>query len=280
MKLPQLIIASLALGVHASSGAIVSLTATGATPASAVLAGSVNLFRSIISGAGVNNGVGGGPHADGRREINWDAAGLDAFDVPATMPLNFFRSTSPRGIEFTTGAGSMILSGRAGSGSPDTRFDTVNPAYSAAFQPFSASRLAGLSGTNAVDAYFFLPGFSGAVSTVSAFGSIFEDVDLAGSTRIEAFDINNVLLGSVDVPVNNNGISFAGLYADAGEQIFRVRIVAGTGGLGPNDDPANGVDMVAMDDFIYSEPQVVPEPSSMLVMAGSLLALMARRRRA
>ncbi len=278
MKLPQLIIASLALGVLSSSGAIVSISAAASSPSSPALVGSVNLFRSVISGSGVNNGVGGGPFPDGRREINWDAAGLDAFDVPATMPLNFFNSNSPRGIAFGTGPGSMILSGRAGSGSPDTRFDTVNPAYSAAFQPFSASRLAGLSGTNEVDAYFFLPGFSGAVSTVSGFGSIFEDVDLPGS-KIEAFDINGVLLGSVNVPILNNGISFAGLFADAGEQIFRVRIVAGTVGLGPNDDPANGVDVVAMDDFIYSEPQVVPEPSSMLVMAGSLLALMARRRR-
>jgi len=29
--------------------------------------------------------------------------------------------------------------------------------------------------------------------------------------------------------------------------------------LGVNDDPSNGVDIVAMDDFLYSEPVAIPE---------------------
>jgi hypothetical protein len=41
---------------------------------------------------------------------------------------------------------------------------------------------------------------------------------------------------------------------NAGERVFRVRIRSGDVALGPNDNPAGG-DVVAMDDFIYGEPQ-------------------------
>src|SRR5262249_47356306 len=57
------------------------------------------------------------------------------------------------------------------------------------------------------------------------------------------------------VPVLSNGLSFLGVSFDAGERVARVRITAGNTPLGPPE--GGGIDVVVMDDFIYSEPQPV-----------------------
>ena len=63
----------------------------------------------------------------------------------------------------------------------------------------------------------------------------------------------------------------------------RVRIVSGNAALGPND--GGGVDVVALDDFIYGEPQeaavAVAAPGTGLLLAAALLGLVPvlRRRR-
>ena len=100
---------------------------------------------------------------------------------------------------------------------------------------------------------------------------IFVDAEVAGLTKIEFFDQNNTLIYERDALVaGNQGLSFVGAVADAGETISRVRLTSGlntivaNGMLGnPNDD------VVVMDDFLYAEPlaAAVPEPSS-LVLAG------------
>ena len=67
------------------------------------------------------------------------------------------------------------------------------------------------------------------------------------------------------------------MVANAGEQIARVRITTGTAALGPTDNPAQGVDMVVMDDFIYAEPQAVrpvPVPASLPLMGSGLVGLL------
>jgi hypothetical protein len=69
---------------------------------------------------------------------------------------------------------------------------------------------------------------------------------------------------------------------DAGEQIARVRITTGTTALGPNDNPTNGVDVVALDDFLYSEPTAIPEPSTVAlcgIATAFLFGLQRRRKR-
>ena len=78
------------------------------------------------------------------------------------------------------------------------------------------------------------------------------------------------------VPTLNNGLSFLGVtFTDA---IGRVRITSGNTALGPNDGGA--VDVVALDDFIYSEPQnVVPEPGSIILLGTGVAAIVARARR-
>ena len=74
---------------------------------------------------------------------------------------------------------------------------------------------------------------------------------------------------------------------DAGELITRARITTGNSRLGPNDGAGQGccfhgppVDVVVMDDFIYSEPRSVPEPGSLSLLAiGAAAMALARRKR-
>ena len=73
---------------------------------------------------------------------------------------------------------------------------------------------------------------------------------------------------------------------DAGELITRARITTGNSRLGPNDGASPGccfrppVDVVVMDDFIYSEPRAVPEPGSLSLLAiGAAAVALARRKR-
>ena len=46
-----------------------------------------------------------------------------------------------------------------------------------------------------------------------------------------------------------------------------MRITTGNSALGPADSNGNPTDVVAMDDFIYSEPTAIPEPSSLALAA-------------
>jgi hypothetical protein len=156
--------------------------------------------------------------------------------------------------------------------------------FPADFQTFSAQRLFTAVGSNITDIAFFIPGTS-TVATTSAFGLVFVDVETAGQTNIQFFDANNVLLYSRDALVGGNqGLSFVGGVANAGESIARVRITSGlntivsNGVLGnPNDD------VVVMDDFLYAEPVAlgtgVPEPGTISLVSMALVAGVALRRR-
>jgi hypothetical protein len=54
-----------------------------------------------------------------------------------------------------------------------------------------------------------------------------------------------------------------------------VRIISGNTAVGANDDPANGVDIVVIDDLLYGEPQAVvagiPEPGTLLLLGSGLI---------
>jgi hypothetical protein len=112
---------------------------------------------------------------------------------------------------------------------------------------------------------------------VSGFGAVFADVDLANATTLQFFDLFGASLGTFSVPTANNGLSFLGVFFSAGETVGRVRITTGTSALGPND--GGGVDVVAMDDFLYSEPQAVPEPATIWLLGGAGVMAVARRLR-
>jgi hypothetical protein len=261
------------LGTEVATAAIV---VTAAAPGAAGLDSVVNEFRTLVSAGGTNNGVGGGVFPNGRREVAWDVASLDPFQVPASMPGNFFNDYSLRGLELST-SGSLKVSGRAASGSADVVFSTLNPEAAAALQAFSPERLLAVYGEKTVEATFFLPSSPGSRSYVRGFGAVFTDVNVFGASRLEAFGRSGQLLASVDVPVAAGGLSFAGIFIDDGEWIDHVRLTVGQTGI---DDTTSGLDVVALDDFIYAEPRLVPEPGAMgLVGVGACLLMVRRRRR-
>jgi PEP-CTERM motif len=106
---------------------------------------------------------------------------------------------------------------------------------------------------------------------------------LPNTTQIQYFDIHDNLVASSFVPpgtVPDGSLSFLGVLFDDGEGIARVRITTGNTALGPHD--GNGVDVVAMDDFLYGEPSPVPEPSTLLLLGTGAVWLSGtlRRRRA
>lgn len=241
-------------------GAAIVYSGSGADPAS--ITAVRDLFRVDVGGgavAGANGSFGGL-----RREINWDGV-PDALSAPANLPANFFNANSPRGVVFATpGTGFQVS---ANAVLPPIEFGNVNPTYPGIFQTFSAQRLFAAVGSNIVDVNFFVAGTATPGAT-SAFASIFTDVDLANTTTIEYFS-GTTSLGLFSAPVADNGLSFLGVRFNAGERVSRVRITSGNAALGPND--GSGVDVVAMDDFLYSEVSV-PEPSTLLLLAAALLA--------
>jgi hypothetical protein len=206
--------------------------------------------------AGANGSFGGL-----RREINWDGV-PESLSDPNALPANFFNTTSPRGVVFSTPGTGFLVSANAGGAVPPL-FGFPND-----FQAFSSQKLFTAVNSNIVDVSFFVPG-TGIAATTSAFGLIFADVEVSGLTKIEFFDPTNTLIYSRNALVGGNqGLSFVGSVATAGERISRVRITSGgntivsNGVLGnPNDD------IVVMDDFLYAEPvsavTAVPEPMSL-----------------
>jgi hypothetical protein len=226
--------------------------AAGQSPSS--IAPVVDQFRAEVGGA--NNGV-GGAFPSGRREINWDGV-PDSFSAPNNLPGNFFNVNSPRGVIFSTPGSGFQVSAKTGNPTVTAlRFGNINPNYPFDFQTFSPERLFTALGSTITDVVFFVPGTNSQAFT-NGFGAVFTDVDSATSTTLQFFDQTGNTLGTFAVPAAvsaNQNLSFLGVSFNAGERVARVRITSGNTPLGPSDNPAGGVDIVAMDDFIYGEPQ-------------------------
>jgi hypothetical protein len=251
-----------------SMAAPVVFAAAGANPAS--IQPTVDAFRNVLGPLNPNVA---GSFGSGRREINWDGV-PDAFAAPNNLPANFFNANSPRGAVFSTpGTGFQVS---ANAGVAPIEFDNLNPAYSAQFQTFSPQRLFTSLGSNILDVNFFIPGTSIA-ATVSGFGAVFTDVDLANISSLEFFNENNASLGTFFVPPANNGLSFLGVSFSAGERISRVRITSGNLVVGGTEN-GTSTDVAVTDDFIYGEPSAVPEPTTMLLLGTGLVGLAAKVR--
>ncbi|MBC7771602.1 MAG: hypothetical protein H7210_03825 [Pyrinomonadaceae bacterium] len=227
----------------------------------------VNAFRAATGG--VNNPNVPGSFLSGRREINWDGVAETAA-APNLFPGNFFNAgVAPRarGAEFTSpGAGTMVSATAANSTNTPINFGNLDPSYVTAFRPFTPQRLFAPIGSTTTEVKFFIPGQSSTRATVTSFGAVFSDVDTSGPTLMQFFEQSGALLRTVVVPPTTGGpggFSFAGVQCTAGEKIWRVVIVTGTQALGAGvlDNPGAGVDLVVMDDFIYSEPVTVTDPT-------------------
>jgi len=247
----------------------VTFEAAGAN--AAAITASRDAFRAAIGGgtvAGANGSFGGV-----RREINWDGV-PDAQADPNPFSANFFNVNSPRGVVFSTPGTGFLVSANAGQSAP-VLFGFPND-----FQVFSAQRLFTAVNSNITDVRFFVPGTATATTT-SAFGLVFVDVEAAGSTRLQFFDVNDVLIYSHDVLVGGNqGLTFLGATVDSAT-IARVRITSGSNTIFSNGVLGSQVDdIVVMDDFLYAEPlQAVPEPSTTALMGLGMLAAFAAQRR-
>jgi hypothetical protein len=245
--------------INAVSGAPVVRQGSGAN--AGALQAIVDLFRADLGGA--NNGV-GGSFVSGRREINWDGV-PDGFAEPNNFPVDFFNVNSPRGVIFNsieneTGAAlnQFAVSSTTASGVP-VRFSNINASYAAIFQTFSAQRLFIARNTTIMEVNFVIPG-TNIPATVSGFGVVFCDVDSStGGSRslIRLYGPDGRQLpGAASAPVLDNGLSFVGVSYNAGERVARVVIEFGNAPLSAaNTDGVGGVDVVAMDDFIYGEPR-------------------------
>lgn len=235
----------------ALAGAIVT---SAAGPNAASIQGTVDSFRAALGNP--NNGNAPGPLPVGHREINWDGAPPTTNTALVGNPFAGFLNT--RGALFTTPGTGFIQATPAGMAA-----NFMNSDFGTDFKTFSDPRLFAPIGSNVHDATFFIPGTAGQVpATVSGFGAVFTDVEQANTSSLQFFGADGNSLGVFAVPPFDNGLSFLGVIFDAGERITRVRITSGTAALGN----ASGQDFVALDDFIFAEPRVVPEPSTLALL--------------
>jgi PEP-CTERM motif len=264
MNVHRIVAAIIALPALAQ-GAPVTFAAGGDNNPASIQA-TVDAFRAALGTP--SNGNSPGPIAGGRREINWDGGGPPVVDgTPAVTPFTVFQNT--RGATFTT-PGSGLTQATASGGL--LSLDLINPSYAVSFAPFSPNRLFTPLASNITDVVFSLPGTTGSVqATVGSFGAVFTDVDLANTTKIDFYDaLDNLVHSGSAIPgtVANGSLSFLGVVFDAGVGITRVRITTGNAALGPTD--GGTVDVVVMDDLLYSDPQQlvpVPEPSTLALFA-------------
>ena len=246
----------LALAVAGPAGAAHVEVHTAAGPDPAAIQAAVDACRADLGELNPNEP---GSFPSGRREINWDGV-PDALAAPNRLPPDFFNTTSPRGAVFFKGRGFQVSANAANPTGTPPEFGNLNPDYPHLFRTFSPQRLFAPLGSNTMEVRFFVPG-SSTPAFVSGFGVVFTDVDRAGSATLEFLDQRGASLGVFRAPVGpDGGLSFVcatgfGARNHGKGAVARVRITSGTAALGHGPDEHGHTDLVAMDDFIYGEPQ-------------------------
>jgi hypothetical protein len=244
----------------------------GSNQASSIQA-TVDAFRTALGSPNNGNNPGG------RREINWDG-GTATDGTPAVTPFTVFQNT--RGFTATTPGSGLTQTPIVGGtvdiaplvGGLQGSLSGLNGTYATTFSTFSPNRLFVPLDSTITDGFFSVPGTNGtAPATVAGFGVVFTDVDTANLTSVQYFDSQGNSLGTFFAPTgtqSDGSLSFLGVLFTT-ERIARVRITTGNAALGPTDGA--GVDVVAMDDFLYSEPRAVPHPAGLTLLGVGALAL-------
>lgn len=190
----------------------------------------------------------------GRREVNWDGVPV-SFTNNNTFPLDFFNNIDAagpnarkRGLQYADNGTLLRID--------SSDFSEIDPSYAGQFESFSRKKLLAPAGTNVINVIFKIPGTTTNAS-VKGFGVVLSDVDSPNSTFIEFFN-GAKSLGIFKAPAaaGSAKYSFLGVLFQT-ERITHLKITAGNGALanGVKDVTDGGTnDLVAIDDFLYSEP--------------------------
>ena len=279
--------------------------ASGATPADIIE--TVDEFRAELGDlnapAPVNN-------ADGRREINWDAA-PDSVSDPNAFPGDFFNANvapRARGAEFSaptvdetinlltqsdlgldesdaaeflallglSPASGFQLSSTAASGEP------VEFGLDDSFQTFSPERLFAPTGGTIFDVLFFDPVNQTQPALTDGFGAVFtntvqpafdETSPLSTALLFYQDSQGDILHFDAASLTGPGGLSFFGAAFDA-PVLAKVTIIAGFKAIDAPFDPNAFLTSapVALDDFIFGEPipTAVPLPTTALLLLSAI----------
>jgi len=207
----------------------------------------IDAFRQLL-GNKLNTTPGA---TGGRREVNWDAVPVELLGKP--LPPHFLNNTAvnapasqQRGFDYDD----------TGFQVSESNFSEVNPLAASSFSSFSGSNTFTNTSTSLWDGRFEVPG-EDVPATVSGFGMVFSDVDLANTSLIEFFN-GDRSLGKFYVPVQKAGskLSFLGVYFKK-ERVTRIKVQHGNGLLnqgGKDISDGGSSDLVILDDFLYDEP--------------------------
>ena len=213
--------------------------------ASGDIAAKLNEFRNTLGNLNTAPGAVGG-----RREINWDGIPDNLLDKP--LAGNFFNQVGDgvsallqRGLKY--GDGEFQASANL--------FVQVNGDAATEFKAFSGNKV--FANISAID---WPVGFEVAgqatPATVSAFGMVFADVDLANTVSLEFFD-GEKSMGKFFVPAQTAGnkFSFLGVVFH-NRQISSVKVHHQGRLIDGGKDISQGGhhDLIVIDDLIYSEP--------------------------
>ncbi len=235
-------------------------------------------FQNTIGGA--DNGGTPAPQSGGFRSINWDDVALDGTDFgglstvinsghTVAIPTNRYQE---RGVSF----------GQTFAVSNDGLTD-VNPTTANLFHSFSGSNV--FSSLNNITVNInFVQASDHSTSKLPAetagFGAIFLNVEVANTTSIEYFH-GNQSLGKFFVPAGTAGqTQFLGeLFPSAVVTNVQIKLgtdavftFSGTAITSPNTDAPPTTNLVAADDFVYSEPIANPDMPSIAGTQGQVFS--------
>lgn len=204
-------------------------------------------FRARLGTLNTSTGLSGG-----RREINWD--GVPDALTGAKLPADFFNPTGP-GAALSLQRG-LVYAGNDSAMVSKTSFAEINGDASAEFSPFSGNKQFAVINSGLWPVEFRVAGTQ-TPAGINALGIVFIDVDKENSTFIEFFNAGGSL-GKYYAPAHNSSskFSFIGVYFP-GRKISYIKVGHEAMLSSRQKDISQGgtQDLVALDDFIYSEPE-------------------------